>query len=178
MSVFSSGIEFHVISCWSCTAPYAINDVLYQERHKDGKGLWCPSCGVSAVFSPSLQDDALQQARRDAAYQRTRAIAAERKSVEVNKQYIKIRNRIRKGMCPCCNEVFSSLARHMQTKHPEFGGPELLKALREAYGLTQVALAKELGAVASYVGRYEAGKRVPSYTQRLIAEWLSKQVTA
>jgi len=31
------------------------------------------------------------------------------------------RNRIKNGVCPCCNRTFSNLAAHMANLHPKFG---------------------------------------------------------
>ena len=32
----------------------------------------------------------------------------------------RVKNRIIKGVCPCCNRHFADLSRHMQTQHPDF----------------------------------------------------------
>lgn len=32
----------------------------------------------------------------------------------------KTKNRIGKGVCPCCNRTFVELARHIATKHPDY----------------------------------------------------------
>lgn len=34
----------------------------------------------------------------------------------------RIKNRIARGVCPCCKRTFQNLAAHMQTQHPGFGG--------------------------------------------------------
>lgn len=36
----------------------------------------------------------------------------------------RIKNRISKGVCPCCNRTFGDLERHMKTKHPDYAPEE------------------------------------------------------
>lgn len=36
----------------------------------------------------------------------------------------KTRNRIAKGVCPCCNRSFVNLGKHMAGQHPDFGAAE------------------------------------------------------
>lgn len=186
MSRFTHEITFVTEDCIYCTAPFAMNKEHYTQRKRDGKSFYCPSCGKSMVYRQTETEEErklretqaeLKQAQKQVREHALAARRAEGKAIEVNKAYLKIRNRVRKGMCPCCNETFQNLAQHMQAKHPEFGAPDLLKTLREAYGLTQAALAKEIGAVAAYICNYEHGRSVPSYTKRLIDAWLAKQIT-
>ncbi len=179
MGIFCDTIEFHVINCWSCTAPFAINSRLYRERQKDRKEFWCPSCGTGAVFSGETAEQRELRETKTALERSERCLQqAETSAKEVRKQYVKIRNRIRKGMCPCCNEVFPNLAQHMQAKHVDYGSNDLVRALREAFGLTQANLAKEIGTSAPYISNYELGKSVPGRVKRWIESWLSRQVMA
>jgi hypothetical protein len=34
----------------------------------------------------------------------------------------KLKSRARHGVCPCCNRQFVNMAKHMQSKHPDFVG--------------------------------------------------------
>lgn len=36
----------------------------------------------------------------------------------------RIKNRVAKGVCPCCNRTFQDLQRHMTTKHPDYAETE------------------------------------------------------
>lgn len=59
------------------------------------------------------KDDELAAARR--------TIEAERRSASAMKgQVTKIKNRVGRGVCPCCNRTFENLGRHMGSKHPDF----------------------------------------------------------
>ncbi|WP_165394478.1 helix-turn-helix domain-containing protein [Pseudoxanthomonas winnipegensis] len=86
-----------------------------------------------------------------------------------------MRQRVMNGVCPCCNRTFENLRRHMHDKHPEFGQPETLAALRKAFGLTQRDVAAEAGVNPSYVSLYENGKPVPSVAGARLDSWLQHQ---
>lgn len=55
-----------------------------------------------------------QQAEKKAEYQRRAAKGL----------LTKARNRIKNGVCPCCNRTFKNLARHMEGQHPAWGQEE------------------------------------------------------
>jgi hypothetical protein len=42
-------------------------------------------------------------------------------------QVTRIKNRVKNGVCICCNRSFSDLHQHMLTKHPDFSTPEKVK---------------------------------------------------
>lgn len=37
-------------------------------------------------------------------------------------QVTKVKRRVSKGVCPCCNRTFENLARNMESQHPAYGG--------------------------------------------------------
>lgn len=59
--------------------------------------------------------------------ERRRREEAERRESAQKGQVTKLKNRIGRGVCPCCNRSFTDLRRHMDTKHPDFtpGRPAL-----------------------------------------------------
>ncbi len=46
--------------------------------------------------------------------------ATERRLAASRGQVTKIKNRVGRGVCPCCNRQFENLHRHMTSKHPTF----------------------------------------------------------
>ena len=108
--------------CCTCAVEFLVPMALYQaaradERHK----FWCPN-GHGQSYTESevtrlkrerdlaIQDKArIEDEKRDA---EKRAEAAERATQ-------RLRKRIGKGVCPCCNRTFENVARHMATKHPD-----------------------------------------------------------
>jgi len=64
----------------------------------------------------------------------------------------------------------------MATEYPEFGSKKKLKAIREAYGLTQVDLCNELALSKSYVSMYESDSpALPEYAGKRIEAWMDEQ---
>mgnify|MGYP001592000967 CR=1 FL=1 len=62
----------------------------------------------------------LAQKDDEIARQRDLRTAAERSAAAMKGQVTKIKNRVGKGVCPCCNRTFENLQRHMHSKHPTF----------------------------------------------------------
>lgn len=183
MSHFACNTEFHVINCWSCAGLFAITDELYNRRRKDHQAFWCANCGKAQYYmGKTPEQEKLDEAQRQVrtleskvVQAERRAEAAQRRASAVNKQYKRIRDRVKNGVCPCCNRTFGNLANHMRTQHPDFGSGDLLKTLREALGLTQTALAEEVWTKPAYISMYERGKPVPERAKEDIESWLTAQ---
>ncbi len=61
----------------------------------------------------------------------------------------------------------------MRSKHKDFGDHEALKAIRDTYGLTQSALADEIGIPSTYVSMYENERpSLPAYASVQIDQWM------
>lgn len=187
MSSFERSTNFEVYTCChaGCGVQFAMTSCFVGYRRGDKKWFYCPA-GHHQFFPGETPE---QKRLRDLSKKAeelelsvraadARAVKAEANATQVNKQYLKMRHRIRKGMCPCCSEVFQNLAQHMSAKHPEFGSRELVRELREAFGLTQGSLGKEIGIAGAMISLYETGKSVSGFSKRKIEEWLSRQVTA
>ena len=110
---------------------------------------------------------------REAAEQRALRMQGERD--QVAKAHKRMRTRVMNGVCPCCNRTFQNLLRHMQTEHQ---GELTLRAFREAFGMTQGALAQEIGVLPTYLSNAERGKYVPRHAQSAIDVWMAKQEAA
>lgn len=176
MSSFTSTLDFEVVTAGCCNVPFAMNAEHYQQRQRDRKSWWCPNCGACRVFTGEAPEqrklrEAEQRANREAA----KAARAENRAKAVNRQYKRIRDRVKNGVCPCCNRTFGNLANHMRTQHKDFGKHDLLKALRTAYGLTQTALAEEIWVNPVYVSLYENNKALPEDAAHRIECWLLEQ---
>jgi DNA-binding XRE family transcriptional regulator len=78
-------------------------------------------------------------------------------------------------VCPCCNRSFENLRQHMATQHADFGQERTLKALREAFGMTQADVAEEAGTRMPYVSLFERGKPVPAEARESLTWWLERQ---
>jgi phage terminase Nu1 subunit (DNA packaging protein) len=120
-----------VKTCGQCGVVFALPRTLDDANFKAGstKTWYCPN-GHGRVYRESKADklerelqqerQRLDQARADANFQRTMRAAAERSARAARGQVTKIKNRVSKGVCPCCNRYFANLHRHMTTQHPDY----------------------------------------------------------
>lgn len=64
--------------------------------------------------------------RDDLQRERRARTVAERQLSAARGQVTKIKNRVGKGVCPCCSRTFANLQRHMQGQHPDWS-PETVE---------------------------------------------------
>jgi DNA repair exonuclease SbcCD ATPase subunit len=67
----------------------------------------------------------LEFARNAERVQREEAERLGHQLIAARGQMTKLRNRVGKGVCPCCNRSFENLKRHMVSKHPDYAAGEL-----------------------------------------------------
>lgn len=123
--------EFACITC-TCGLVFAVPKHVRQKWLESGKGFHCPM-GHPLVYTESdvqkLQKQ-LERANRDKEWHQRNA-ASEREAREKTQRQLRatkgaktrLTNRIKNGVCPCCNRTFMNLQRHMTTQHPAFGTP-------------------------------------------------------
>lgn len=121
--------DLEVTDCPSCGVDFALPARLLRERREKGGSFWCPN-GHSLSFT----DTELEKLRKrtkslDAQLTSTRdqrdAARADRDAVDRSRTALRgvitrERNRVGRGVCPCCNRTFAELGRHMQSQHPEY----------------------------------------------------------
>jgi rubrerythrin len=119
------------INCGKCGGTYALNERYRAEQEKVG-GTWtCPYCATSWGYSHNNENARLRRqldaARNNESWHRDRAERANeradqqaRRAAAARGQVTKIKRRISKGVCPCCNRTFADVARHMASRHPEY----------------------------------------------------------
>ena len=130
-------ITLEITECVNCGAPFAFSKMIMDRQRESGGGHWCPLCGNNQGWGGSFRnelattkaelakaEERAQRARRDAEYFKEQRDAVERSKNAYKGQVTKIKARVGRGMCPCCNRFFENLHRHMETKHPEFKEPE------------------------------------------------------
>lgn len=60
--------------------------------------------------------------------------AAERRARAMKGVATRMKNRVKRGVCPCCNRTFADLARHMAGQHPDFDNVVVLAEKEAANG--------------------------------------------
>jgi len=124
----TAGVELMVEVCPHCHCVYAFPRDLYQRARDDSKvTVYFPN-GHSWVYSTTLRER-LAEAAKDANRAESRVIfwleqhrASERSRASTRGHLTRLKKRVAKGVCPCCNRTFRDLARHMESKHPNYAG--------------------------------------------------------
>lgn len=168
---------FVTITPTCCNATFAVPEQVYEtwRRLKERGSWWCPSCGSCRHFLGETKEARrIRELEQRLARTQSRAVHAESEARARARQYNRMRDRVKNGVCPCCNRTFQNLARHMKTKHPEFGARGRFKALRLAFGLTQGEVAEEIGLSATTISHYENGAHVSKETDNLIDGWIGE----
>lgn len=123
------------VKCYrhDCRADIALSDAFYDtlKRQREEGTFYCPYGHAQHFVSGETPEQKLRRERdrlaqqiaeRDDAVrqQARRADQAERRLSATRGVVTRIRNRVGRGVCPCCSRSFSNLANHMQTKHPDY----------------------------------------------------------
>lgn len=127
-------VTLTTLECANCGVPFGISKDYEQRRREDHREFKCPSGHVN-YFPQETDAERLRKQvaqlqttveHKDAALatQRERNAALERSRAALRGVHTRTCNRVKHGVCPCCNRTFTDLARHMETKHPAFNAPE------------------------------------------------------
>jgi DNA-binding transcriptional regulator YiaG len=175
MTNYVDGIEFVTIECGGCHVPFAMSRAFYDARRNDHKTWHCPNGCVRHYTGPSELEKLRTEVERQKQLreaEEARRLRVEEERDQVARAHNRMRIRVMNGVCPCCNRTFQNLMQHMKTEH---AGEMSLRVLRTAFGMSQGALAKEIGINAAYVSSHERGKHVPPYAERAIDSWIDRQ---
>lgn len=109
------------LDCADCGVVFGINADFEQRRRDDGRSFYCPN-GHSLSWNSEHERIKRRLAYTQGAltHERDQRQAAERSARAYKGQATRIRRRVGRGVCPCCNRTFADLAKHMAGQHPEF----------------------------------------------------------
>ncbi len=175
MARFVDGIKFITTYCCNCGMPFAITEDFYTRKKQDNQNFFCPNGHKLHYTSKSEAQNLKEQLVRSQEKleaQAARARKAEAEKNQFKRNYKRMRERINNGVCPCCNRIFQNLLDHMRNEHPNFEEQEILRNLREAYGLTQAGLADEIGVTNVHISLYERQQPVAAWAQERIDSWM------
>lgn len=140
----------------------------------------CPN-GCSRKFvgetEAQKQKRRADRAEREARLERDRAEKARKQRDASRKSHKRMRDRVKNGVCPCCKRVFQNLLNHMRTKHPEYGEGGSLRHIREHLGMTQIALAEEIGVQSQHISLFENNKNVVVWAKDQIEAWIAEETS-
>jgi hypothetical protein len=143
LATISHEVKIEVFSCYKCGTAVALDENLYRRLQDDGDTFYCP-LGHPQVFSQPRakkieelekklkETERLRRAAVESEQwwsQRANEIAADLKATSrqlssTRGQLTRAKKRHAAGICPCCNRQFIQLARHMESKHPEYKAGE------------------------------------------------------
>lgn len=175
MTTYADTIGFITVSCYKCGVLFGMTQKLQKQRLTDRKLFFCPNGHDQHYFGPSEESklkDELARKESMLEAERARASTLQTERDAVSRAHSRMRSRVMNGVCPCCNRTFQNLLRHMQTEH---AGELNLKTLRQAFGMTQGQVAKEIGVYPAIVSLHERGKPVPHYARQSIERWINMQ---
>lgn len=112
-------VQLVELECGTCGVCHCIPQSLYNKCKEEG-GFWhCPN-GHSRGFHEGSIRKERDRLKQQLAQKEDEIREEQTKRAEVERQMKRMQKRAKAGVCPCCNRTFTSMARHMQTKHPEF----------------------------------------------------------
>lgn len=118
---------FTVMECAACHMDFGVPEFFERARRGDHGTFHCPA-GHSNYYPGKSESESLREqldaSRSIAKRERDRRERAERQRAAARGQVTKIKRRVGRGVCPCCNRSFADLGRHMSGQHPEFADGE------------------------------------------------------
>lgn len=131
-----SSLQLVTIECFKCGVLFAVSAELDRNWHKTQDSFFCPN-GHSQAYVEStakklqreLQAQAakLAEKERALAWEKERVASLDKQLARERKATMRLKKRVSVGVCPCCQRTVQQLARHMQSKHPEFVAAQIQK---------------------------------------------------
>lgn len=127
-------IAFDVIQCHSCGVRYGVDSEFRERLRQSHQTFYCPN-GHGAHYPAksdvevlreklAASEAALASEKKRKEWEAQRAAKAEQEAAAEREKHRKLKVRVSRGVCPCCKRTVSQLARHMETKHPEYDAAE------------------------------------------------------
>ncbi len=115
--------------CCNCGIAFGMSADFAQRRRDDHKTFYCPA-GHPQHYTGKSETEKLKD-QLQSATNRENSLRERNESLHdqlLHKNYsiralkaakTKVINRVKNGVCPCCNRTFKNLQDHFQSKHPE-----------------------------------------------------------
>lgn len=132
-------IQMSFVTCCheGCSVTFGMPQKMYDDRRKDHAGFYCPN-GHQQFFLQKTEEEKLKdkiaelEKRNQNLVKREEWAKQEAKvhehAAKVQRSHAKravtisrqLRQRIKSGTCPCCEEKFDNLEAHMKKEHPRY----------------------------------------------------------
>lgn len=128
-------VSMETIVCYSCAILFAVPSDYKKNLRSNQNNFYCPNGHVQhyCKSTEAILKEKMDRLERQSAEEKKRLedmiffknqriqegkkeiIALKRKNTIKRKKLERVKN----GVCPCCNRTFQNLMAHMQTQHPE-----------------------------------------------------------
>ena len=119
-----------VVNCCTCGMTFAMPGDFKQRRRDDHEWFYCPAGHEQHYAGKSDAEklrDELARKERALVWERSRRDMAQAEAKHMRAvanghkgAHQRTKNRVAKGVCPCCNRSFVNLAKHMSGQHPDY----------------------------------------------------------
>lgn len=129
MGTIHMSVEYVTVNCGpkdsgGCGLDFAMTRQFYDETKRTGRGWYCPN-GHSRIWGGPSTEAELRSAKAREQHLADQLQASVQEAERIRFELIRDRHRFANGVCPCCNRSFENVARHMQTKHPDYDVTQL-----------------------------------------------------
>ncbi len=116
-------------SCCACGMVFSVPETWLEQRRANGESFFCPnghSLSYKETTVKKLEKQLENEKQRREWAEKNEAAAREqeqtaRRAEAIVRGKLKAQSeRVKNGVCPCCNRTFQDLQRHMNTKHPDW----------------------------------------------------------
>jgi hypothetical protein len=111
-------------TCCNCSITFAIpSDFRDRALKNHSISFYCP-LGHSQHFIGETEEQKLTRqlraARSNAEWAKDQLSASERSKAAIKGHATRLRNKLAKGQCPCCDMTFGNVREHIKFKHPDY----------------------------------------------------------
>lgn len=122
-------LTFEVTYCCdaACATPIVMPTTVYNRFLQNHELFCCPFGHKQRFTGPSEAEKLKQQLESERTSKEwwiKKADQHSKSALAYKGQVTRIKNRVKNGVCPCCNRTFQNLMRHMATKHPDYAQHE------------------------------------------------------
>jgi len=122
-TTFQIATSYAAVECSHCAVAFALTRDFHAERLKDHRTFHCPN-GCKQYYPQESTEEQLRR-ERDTEHEKNHGLQfrlehANRSRAALKGQVTKIKRRVGKGVCPCCQQQFANLKGHMESNHPDW----------------------------------------------------------
>lgn len=117
-----TALDFVTEECCACGVIFAVTSDQQRNFKDTKKSFYCPN-GHGQSYNESTAERLRRQLEANEqalSWEKERTASLHKQLAKERKATTRLKRRVSVGVCPCCQRTVAQLARHMQTKHPEF----------------------------------------------------------